>query len=94
MHAVVIQVEIASDRWEEAEATLHEFVVPTTKAAHGFVRGTWMHNRDKATGIGVVLFENAEQAKAMVSEMEQAPPRGDDPVTMTSVELFDVAAEA
>jgi hypothetical protein len=94
MHAVVIRVEIASDRWAEAEAALHEFVVPTTKAASGFVRGTWTHNEDTATGVGFVLFETAGQAQAMVSEMEQSPPRGDDPVRITSVELFEVAAEA
>jgi hypothetical protein len=94
MHAVVIRVEIESARWAEAQTVLHESVVPMTKAVPGFVRGTWMHNQDTSTGTGVIVFETPEHAKAMLSEMEQSPPSADDPVTITSVEIFEIAAEA
>ena len=94
MQAVVIRVTIAPDRWAEANTVLHDSVVPMTKSAPGFVRGTWLHNQDTATGTGFIMFETTEHARAMMSQMEQAPPQPDDPVTITSVETFDVAAEA
>lgn len=97
MHAMIVTVKIDADRFEEAEQGLTEMVVPTVKAQPGFVRGTWVHHRAKSSGIGIVVYESEDAAKAamaMFEQMRAAPESANDPVTVESAELYDVGAIA
>ena len=97
MHGMVVQVKIDSDRFDEAEQGLNEMVVPTVKAHPGFVRGTWVHDRSRGRGIGIVVYESEDAAKAamaMFEQMRAAPEAANDPVTVESAELYAVGAIA
>ena len=89
-HAVVLQVKLLSgEDPDAAERMLNEIVVPTAKAQSGFQKGTWMRSTDN-TGMGVVLFDTAENVEAAMSTLKP-PPGGPELVSCT---VYQVGAEA
>ncbi|TMK40080.1 MAG: hypothetical protein E6G56_08755 [Actinobacteria bacterium] len=88
MHAVVTHVTV-KDR-DKAIETLGNEVVPGVSQAPGFVAGYWVSPQpDK--GVGIVVFESEEAAKAAA---ERVGARPGDEVTMDSVEVGEVVANA
>jgi hypothetical protein len=87
MHAVVVDVEITDP--EAAQKGLEEGVVPSVKAAPGFVAGYWIQ-LDGNRGTSVVVCETKDQALA------GAPKEGakGDGVTITRVVDGEVLASA
>ena len=86
MHAHVVSVEISDG--EAAVKGLAE-LVPTVKAAPGFVAGYWIR-LDDTHGASFAVFETEEQARAV------APPVGGgmDGVKVTSVAIGEVVGSA
>ena len=91
MYAVVRHVEIKDA--EAGDEYLHGQVVPTVRGLPGFVRAVWLTDPERKRGMGVLLFETEEHARAAV---EAAPTLGEDaPVRFTRPpDVFVVAAEA
>ncbi len=92
MHAVVVTVKIAAERFDESRKALREEVVPRVKKAPGLVKGFWTVRADKSEGTSIVVFDtqqNAENAAGMVRS--SPPPPG---VTLNTVEIREVVAEA
>jgi hypothetical protein len=92
MHAVVWQVTLDPEREEEIQKTLHEMLVPMTKASAGFQKGFWLRNSDN-DGLAVVLYDTREHAEA---EMQGSPPEEEwtGPVQPKSVGIYSVEVEA
>ena len=88
MHAVVTRVSI-NDR-EAATNQLRENVVPGVSQAPGFVAGYWTRG-DDGTGLSMVIFESEEAATNM---SERVPSMVPDAVTLESVEVREVVANA
>lgn len=93
MHGTIVTVDIDAARRDEALNLLHEFTIPTAKSLTGFVRGVWLRSDDGTTGRGVALFDTQEHAQAAAEAARQGPPPGA-PVTVQSVEVFEVVGEA
>ncbi len=94
MHGVIVQVRIDSNREEEARSALNDVVVPRAKALAGFSSGTWLRALEGDGGRGVLLFESEEAARAAVEEIRsQGPPPGV-PVTLETVDTYEVLAQA
>ena len=91
MYALVFTVDIDAARADQAVKILHEVTIPTVKSQEGFVRGVWLRSSDKSNGRSVVLFDTEEHASATAALA--APPSGA-PVTIQSVEVFEVVGEA
>jgi hypothetical protein len=87
VHAVVVKVRISDH--EPAERHLREQVVPGVSQAPGFVAGWWSRKDD--SGLGMVIFESEDAAKAMV---EQVPSMTPDEVTVEDIEVREVVAHA
>lgn len=94
MHGVIVQVKVESGREDEARAMLREVVVPTAKQLDGFASGTWLRALRGGAGRGVLLFESEEAARAAVEEIRAQGPPPDAPVTMESVDAYEVLAQA
>jgi hypothetical protein len=88
-HAVVLQVKLLEENFEEAERMLKEMVVPNAKAQSGFQKGIWMRSADHS-GLGVVVFDSAENAEAAVSALKP-PPGGPELISST---VYEVGAQA
>lgn len=93
MHAAVLHVSIDPKRIDDAEKELHATVIPRAKSAKGFVSGVWSHSPN-GKGVGVVVFENEQDASDFVSMAQAAPAPDDSPVTVESVEVSTVAGTA
>ena len=93
MHAMLVTVDIDAAQADESVKVLHEFTVPAAKSQEGFVRGVWFRSSDQTEGRGLVLFDTEEHARAAASLARQGPPAGG-PVTIRSVETYEVMAEA
>ena len=89
MYAVLVDVQIARGRFDEAQKGLHDFVIPTSTGAPGFVRGTWFG--DETSGHALLLFESEESAKGMAGQVASGPG---DPVQVQRVRVYSVHAEA
>ena len=89
--AVMFHVTLPQGTPEEDQKMLDELVVPAAKAQAGFVRGVWMRKTaDTSYGVGVVVFDSEQQAKA-ASEALRPPPGGPE---LNSVDIFEVGALA
>ncbi len=87
MHAVVVTVTISDH--EVAESHLREQVVPGVSQAPGFIAGYW--TRKDESGLGMVVFESEDAAKAM---SERVPSMVPDVVTVKDIEVREVVAHA
>jgi hypothetical protein len=86
MHAHVVTVDITDS--DAATKGLEE-LVPTVKAAPGFVAGYWIR-LDDTHGTSVAVFDTEDQARTA------APPVGGgmDGVTVTGVQIGEVLGSA
>ena len=91
MHAMQVQVRIEAGKADEATQMLHDQTVPTVKSFDGLVKAYWSRSADGTRGRSVALFDSEGAAKAAADQV--APPPGA-PVTIESVEVFEVIAEA
>jgi hypothetical protein len=87
VHAVIVTVTISDN--EVAEGHLRENVVPGVAQAPGFVTGYWTRKDDK--GLGMVVFESEDAAKAM---SERVPSMAPDVVTVEDIDVREVVAHA
>ena len=94
MHGVIVHVKIDSSRRKDAVKILNEVTVPRAKAIPGFVSGTWFRALESDRGIGVQLFVSEESARAAADEIRSEGPPPEAPVTMESVEAFEIVAQA
>lgn len=92
MHAVVVKVNIGDP--ENAQQGLRDRVVPRVSQAPGFVGGYWTRSDDGRNGISMIVFDSAESAHR-AAEMIQGPEAmRPDTVTLESVEVREVVANA
>jgi hypothetical protein len=88
VNAVVVRVTINDE--EAAQRHLREEVVPGVSQAPGFVAGYW--TRKEGTGLGMVVFESEDAARAMSDRVPSMVP--DEVVTLEEVDVREVVAHA
>jgi hypothetical protein len=90
MHAAVVNVTIKDEA--TATARLRDEIVPRISAAPGFVAGYWVRLPGNK-GTSVAVFESEGGAQAIVDMIRDQPPV-DDSVTIESMEVGEVVANA
>jgi type III secretory pathway lipoprotein EscJ len=90
VHAVVVNVTIHD--FDRAVETLNERIVPAVSQAPGFIAGYWTRSEDNH-GHSVIAVESEDAARA-IAEMIQAQAPQNDAVTLESVEVREVVANA
>ena len=91
MHAVVVNVTIKD--FEPARQGLLEQVVPAVSQAPGFVAGYWTRSGDNR-GLGMVVFESEDAARAAAELIRSDGSPTPDAVTLDSVDVNEVVANA
>ena len=89
MHAVMVTVRMAPARADEARKTLDDYIVPSVKQHPGLVKGTWMAADE--LGVSVVTYDSQENAEKAAGGVSAGP---DDPISIESVQVYEVHAEA
>jgi hypothetical protein len=94
VYAVVVSVKIPEDRDAEAEELFQSQVLPTVKERPGFVSATWIRWENESNGstdTSIVLYDSKEHAEEAAKNAQSQPGS---PVTITSVEVGSVSAQA
>ena len=91
MHAVLVNVSINDA--EAGEKMLNEEVVPRVSQAPGFVAGYWARSDDGSKGSSMIVFEAEDNARAAAEQLQSQGP-GSDAVSLESVEVREVVANA
>ena len=91
MHAVVVRVTVNDE--ERGRTMLTEEVVPRASQAPGFVAGYWTRTGSDQSGLSMIVFDSEEGANAVAQIIQQGPP-DPDAVTLESVEVREVIANA
>lgn len=93
MNAVVIRVTFNDPA--AAEEMLHNEIVPTVSKIPGFTAGWWTRDLDNTNGMGVMVFDTEETAKAVAAQLEgEEGPGGNPAVSLQGVEVREVVANA
>jgi len=88
VHAALITLTIDPDQAPAAAAVLTNDILPTLRAAPGFVAGYWLDPSD-AQGFSIVIFESEQQARESVPPGRAWAAPG---VTIDNVDFRRVAA--
>ena len=88
VYAALVTLTIDSDQAPAAAAVLTNDILPTLRAAPGFVAGYWLDPSDDQ-GFSIVVFESEEQARQSVPPASNWAAPG---VTINSVDFRRVAA--
>jgi hypothetical protein len=90
MHAVVVTVTIHD--FDRGREMLKDRIVPAVSQAPGFVAGYWTRSEDNR-GMGLIAVESEDAARSL-AEMIQSQAPQDDAVTLETVEVREVVANA
>jgi hypothetical protein len=91
VHAVVATATIHD--FDRARQGLQEQTVPAVSQAPGFVAGYWTRSDDNR-GIGMVVFESEDAARAVAERIRSEGPPDPSAVTIENVEVREVVAHA
>jgi hypothetical protein len=94
MYAIVIDVEVDLTRDDEARSMVREMIVPRAKTHPGFAGGYWLRALQGDVLRTVQLYDSEDNARTTANEIasEGAPPGA--PVTLVSVDTYEVIASA
>ena len=92
MHAVLVRVTIHD--FDVARQGLRDEVVPRARQAPGFVAGYWTRSAEGDNGVGLVLFESEDAARAAAERIESDPGANPEAVTVDGVEVREVVEHA
>ena len=90
LHAVVVTVTIID--FDRAVQILNERIVPGASQAPGFVAGYWTRSEDNR-GSSMIVFDSEDAANGAAQMIQSQAPESD-AVTLESVEVREVVANA
>ena len=92
MYGVVIEVRIVANREEEARRMVRDMIVPRAREHGGISAGYWLRALQGDVLRSVQLYDTEANAVATAEQIRsQGPPPGA-PVTLTSVDVYEVIA--
>jgi hypothetical protein len=93
MHGVVIDVKVDSNREQEARDMLNNIVVPRAKTHQGIINGYWLRDVSGDILRTIELYDTEANANELAERIRsQGPPPGA-PVTLVSVNTYEVIAQ-
>ena len=93
MYAVVIEVRILPNREEEARRMVRELIAPRARAHPGISAGYWLRALDGDVLRSVQLYDSETNAVATADKIRSDGPPPGAPVTLISVDTYEVIAQ-
>jgi hypothetical protein len=90
VHAVVVTVTIHD--FDRGREMLQNRIVPAVSQAPGFIAGYWTRSEDNR-GMSLIAVESEDAARSLAEMIRSQAPQ-DDAVTLESVEVREVVANA
>ena len=94
MYGVIIEVKVNSSREQEALNMLRDVIVPRARLHRGFSVGYWLRALQGDVLRAVQIFDTEANALAMAERITSEGPPPGAPVSLTSVDTYEVIAEA
>ena len=94
MFARVTKYEGSPDQLDAAIKLVKETIAPAAQRLQGFKGGYWLLDRASAKGFSVTLFESEAALHATEDDAAQLRSRASSIVKITSVERYEVVADA
>jgi hypothetical protein len=94
MHGIIVEVRVDVSREEEARRMLREMVVPRAKAHPGFAAGYWLRAVQGDMLRSIQVFESEDAAQSAAGRIRSEGPLPGAPVTLESVDVYEVLAQA
>ncbi len=92
MHGVIIDVKVDPDREQEARDMLNNMVVPRARTHRGIITAYWLQDINGDILRSIQVYDTEENAKETAQRIgSQGPPPGA-PVTLVSVNTYEVIA--
>lgn len=93
MHAVIVEVRVVSNREEEMRGMLRDMIVPRARAHGGISAGYWLRALQGDVLRSVQLYDTEANAVATAERIRSEGPPPGAPVTLTSVDIYEVIAQ-
>ena len=94
MYGIIVQVAVDERREADANRILHQMVVPQARTRAGFVAGYWLRAIDGNVLRAVQIFDSKDSAEAAAHHIRSEGPPPGAPVTLQSVDVYEVLAQA
>ena len=94
MHAIVIDVEVDPTRDDEARRMVGEMIVPRARTHPGFAAGYWLRALQGDALRTIQLYHSEVDAQAAARQIASEGPPPGAPVTLVSVDTYEVIASA
>ena len=94
MYGVIIEVKVNPNREQEALRMLREVIVPRARAHRGFSAGYWLKALQSDVLRAVQIFDTEADVRAMAERISSEGPPPGAPVSLASVDTYEVIAEA
>ena len=94
MFGVITEVRVHPDREEEARAMLNDVILPLARAFPGFLSGHWLRALEGDVLRAVLIFDTEANALAPASKIRSDGPPPGAPVTLHSVDAYELIAQA
>jgi hypothetical protein len=94
MYGIIVQVVVDANREDEARKILHDMVVPQARTRPGFTAGYWLRSLDDNVLRAVQIYDSDDTARAAAEHIRSAGAPPGAPVTLQSVDIYEVLARA
>ena len=94
MYAVIIEVRVNPSREQEARAMIRDVIVPRARAHRGFSAGHWLRALQGDVITAVQIFDTEANALATAERISAEGPPPGAPVSLASVNTYEVIAGA
>ena len=93
MYGLIIDVKLDPNREKEARDMLSNMVVPRARTHKGIVAGYWLRDVKEDILRTVELYDNEANANETGDRIRSQGPPPDAPVTLVSINTYEVIAQ-
>jgi hypothetical protein len=93
MYGIIIEVRVDPNREEEARKMLHNIVIPRAKTHPGIAAGYFLRELDGDILRCIELYDTEINAQTTAKRIQSEGPPPGAPVTLSSVNVYEVIGQ-
>lgn len=93
MYGIIIEVRVDPSREEEVRKMLENMIVPKARTHKGITAGYWLPSLDRDVLRAVQLYDTKTNAQETAAEIQSEGPPPGAPVSLISVNTYEVIAQ-
>ena len=93
MYGIIIEVRVDPSREEEVRKMLENMIVPRARTHKGITAGYWLRSLDGDILRAVQLYDNKTNAQETADQIQSEGPPPGAPVSLVSINTYEVIAQ-